>query len=272
MYLYYPPKFYWLNEGCSGEVDWQTIIQRRSRQLVSKAAWLDKFPQGRLLDIGAQKGEFIWFMQERGWVVEGVELDNNVPNPKNMPIRYGNFLEMNFPEDSYDVITFWAVLEHVYYPMSFIERAAKLLKPGGRLIVLVTNLNSIQARLYRADDYPRHLTIFTEKSAKLMCKKNGLRVTHVSTNQQSIFGGSVNGGLLYLFKYLLGGKEYDAETLFKEWKQPEDKNLFWGKWKGSPSTWVRNVSRLDRCLSLPFDYMLDRFGFGFIMTFSAIKE
>ena len=267
MSLYYPPRFYWSYEGVSREIDWPAIVQNRSRQLKSKAAWLKDLPPGRLLDIGAMKGEFLWFMQQKGWVVEGVELDNNVPNPAKMPIHYGDFLKMDFSQNYYDVITFWAVLEHVYHPVPFIEYASRLLKPGGRLVVLVTNLNSVQARFYRADDYPRHLTVFTASSAKAMCKKNGLRIERISTDQ-NIFGGALNGGLLYAFKHACGS---DTEALFNEWKQPEDKHLFWVKWKGRPSELIRTVSRIDKALSLPFEYVLDRFGLGFNMTFSAVK-
>ena len=53
------------------------------------------------------------FMQQRGWQVEGVELDQAVPNPGRMPIRYGDFLRMDFARNAYDAITLWAVLEHV---------------------------------------------------------------------------------------------------------------------------------------------------------------
>jgi SAM-dependent methyltransferase len=223
---------------------------------------------GRLLDIGAQKGEFLWEMRRLGWQVQGVELDASIPNPAVLPIRYGDFLSMDFAPSSFDCITFWAVLEHVYHPARFLERAASLLRPGGRLVALVTNLNSIQARFHRADDFPRHLTVFTSRSVQYLCETNGLRVTRLHTGQE-IFGGALNGGLVYFAKRLAG---YSEDEAFREWKQSSDPDLFWVKWRGRPSRVMRGISRVDRALTLPLEWLLDRLGFGFILTFAAIKD
>lgn len=264
---YYPEVFYWSWEGSEVQLDWTSIIQKREKQLHAKAEWLQGLKPGDLLDIGCQKGEFIWFMQKQGWTVEGVEMDQKVPNPANIPILYGDFLEMNFEENKYDAITLWAVLEHVYEPALFIEKASRLLKPNGRLVVLVTNINSIQGRCYGADDYPRHLTLFSHSSAKQLCQTNGLNLSRISTDQK-IFGASLSGGVLYLAKRLFGYSTDDAKT---EWKQLNDPDLFWCKWKGSPSKLVKFISKLDRLITLPFEYILDRLGHGHTLTFSAHK-
>lgn len=266
--IYYPREFYWSWEGETSALGWAEIIEKRRTQLEEKAKWLDGLPPGRLLDIGAQKGEFLWFMHQLGWQVDGVELDESVPNPGNMPIRYGDFLEMDFEEDQYDVITYWAVLEHVYEPRQFFEKAARLLKPGGRLVAVVTNLNSIQSRFYQADDYPRHLTIFTKSSVQRLCSSQGLKVTRVHTGQE-IFGGSLNGGFLYLAKRLLG---YTSHEALAEWKQFKDPNRFWCQWRGQDSFWIKNISRLDRLLTYPLEKLLDRLGYGLILSFSAEKS
>lgn len=264
---YYPPAFYWAWEGSEDALDWTSVMKSREVQLQAKATWLQGLAPGNLLDIGAQKGEFLWFMAQRGWKVQGVEMDSKVPNPAGLPIRYGDFLNMDFPEQSFDVVTLWAVLEHVYDPLSFVEKAARLLRPGGSLIVLVTNMNSIQARYYQADDYPRHLTLFTRASIRRMCQATGLELQQVSTDQR-IFGGSLSGGLVYAIKRLLGYRQ--DEALF-EWKQLKDPQLFWTKWRGRPSTTIKMISRLDRLITLPIEKLLDGFGYGFILTFKAQK-
>lgn len=262
---YYPPEFYWSWEGENALPDWSTIIERRRGQLTEKAKWLDGMPPGRLLDIGAQKGEFLWYMQQSGWQVEGIELDNQVPNPAGLPIRYGNFLEMELEEAQYDVVTLWAVLEHVYDPVAFVAKARKLLKPGGRLIVLVTNLNSIQSRYYQLDDYPRHLTLFTKGAVGRLCQRVGLKLLRVHTGQE-IFGGSLVGGLPYAVKRVFGYSESEARS---EWRQFRDPDLFWCQWRGRDSFLIKLISRVDRAVSYPIEFALDRMGFGQILTFSA---
>jgi SAM-dependent methyltransferase len=265
---YYPEAFYWAWEGAEGKLPWEEIIRRREKQLSAKKVWLDGVTSGKLLDVGAQKGEFLWFMQRAGWDVQGVEMDSKVPNPGGMPIHYGDFLAMDFGDEKFDAITLWAVLEHVYNPAMFIEKASALLKPGGRLVVLVTNLHSIQARYYQADDYPRHLTLFTRNSIALLCRRHHFLLDKVVTDQK-IFGGTLNGGLLYGVKRLFG---YPQSEALREWKQLEDPDLFWCKWRGKPSTVVRIVSKLDRLISYPVERLLDRLGFGFIITFSATRS
>jgi SAM-dependent methyltransferase len=235
--------------------------------LAAKSRVLADMAPGRLLDIGAQKGEFLWYMRERGWQVEGVELDNAVPNPQGLPIHYGDFLEMNFEAATFDAVTAWAVLEHVQDPRRFVEKAAALLKPGGRLVALVTNLNSIQGRWFRADDYPRHLTLFTRRSVRDLARRYGLTVTRIWTDQ-SVFGGALNGGLVFLVKRLGG---YSADEAFQEWRQIDDPLQFWAKWRGKPSALVLNASRLDRAITWFPERMLDALGYGFIMTFILQK-
>lgn len=267
MGAYYPNDFYWAWEGSKVKLDWADIIEKRRTQLNAKAAWFDGLKPGKLLDIGAQKGEFLWFMKEKGWDVEGVELDNDVPNPAQMPIRYGSFLSMDFGENKYDVITFWAVLEHVSEPAEFIKKATYLLKPGGVLIVLVTNFDSIQSRYYQADDYPRHLTLFSKKSVNMLCDSNGLLVNKTSTDQ-CVFGGTLNGGLIYLAKRILGYSTYDA---MNEWKQLQEPDLFWSQWRGKNSFAIKFIAKFDRLLTIPVELLLDKLGYGFIFTFRATK-
>lgn len=268
MRAYYPEDFYWLWEGLDGQLSWDEIIQKRLKQLEAKSIWLNGLPPGKLLDIGAQKGEFLWYMKEKGWDVLGVELDDEVPNPAKLPIRYGNFLDMDFGVEKYDAITLWAVLEHVIEPSEVIKKAVSLLMPGGALIILVTNFNSIQSKIYKADDYPRHLTLFSRKAIKLLCKSNGLILEKVITDQK-IFSGTLNGGLVFFIKRVLGYSNFDA---MNEWKQMEDPDLFWSKWRGRDSIAMKMFARIDRLLSLPLEPLFDGLGFGFILTFRAVKS
>ena len=84
----------------------------------------------RLLDIGCASG-VPRFMRRLGWEVEGVEVAM-------LPIQLLIFRSMKpeFPdiavaEPSYDVITAWAVLEHVHDPAAHFRTAGRLLRPGG---------------------------------------------------------------------------------------------------------------------------------------------
>jgi len=69
----------------------------------------------------------------------------------------------------------WAVLEHVYEPRAYARRIASVLDAGGRFLGVVTNFNSIHARWLRADDFPRHLTMFTKSSLGALLREAGLQ-------------------------------------------------------------------------------------------------
>ncbi len=67
---------------------------------------------GKILDIGSQKGEFLKHMQEEGWDVYGAEISSyaceyarNKLNLKN--IYEGDILELDLPERFFDVFTFY---------------------------------------------------------------------------------------------------------------------------------------------------------------------
>lgn len=118
---------------------------------------------GRLLDIGCGRGDFINQAVKQGWDAEGVDLlDWNTPHP--VVIRIGDFLSMDLPERRYDVITAWAMLEHVRKPSAFFEKVSALLKPDGRFIFVVPNFGAPGMRYSCTEDIPRHLWLFTPRA------------------------------------------------------------------------------------------------------------
>lgn len=264
---YYDTDFYWAHEG-GKPLTPEQLLQTRSSQLKAKARWLTGLPPGRLLDVGAQKGEFVHWMRLHGWHAEGQDFQALPGNPFGVPMRYGDVTEIDWGDDRFDVITAWAVLEHVQDPNAFMERLAFLLKPGGRLVVLVTNFNSIQARLFKQDDFPRHLTLFTKDSLTKFLGRHGLRVHRTSTDQY-VFGGSLNGGAVYLLKRCCGYGEHEA---MHEWRYAPDPLAFVGKWHGQGAPWLLWISRLDRLLTWLPERLLDASGLGFVITFEAIRS
>jgi len=265
---FYDDTYYWWAEQQGRQLSPEEQLAARMPQIEAKAACLAHLAPGRLLDIGAQKGEFLYVMRQRGWNVEGVEFSARPPNLFDMSIRYGEFLDMPFETSSLDVVTLWAVLEHVYHPRAYIRKVSSLLKRGGSALILVTNFNSIQGRIYRADDYPRHLTLFTKGSLRRLLEESGLKVRRLWTDQR-IFGGSLHGGLVYAVKRLFG---YSAQEVFSEWKQAKDPILFCCKWRGENSQAIRWISRFDRLISLPTEHLLDATGNGFNLIIEAKRS
>lgn len=263
---YYTGEFYWISESAIGApLSAQQLLVQRHPQIVAKLSHMAHLNPGRLLDIGTMKGEFLSVARDAGWQVEGVEFSDRVPSLFEVPVRYGEFLDMPFPMNSFDCITMWAVLEHVYEPRAYVAKIATLLKGGGRFIGVVTNFNTLQARLLRSDDYPRHLTMFTKRSLRRLLREAGLDLVRVWTDQR-LFGGPLRGMITYGVKRTLG---YTADEAFYEMRSWRDPEAFCCKFRGKPSVAMKWVSRLDNLLLWIPEKILDRARLGFTLGFEA---
>jgi SAM-dependent methyltransferase len=152
-------------------------------------------PPGRLLDIGTARGDFLVVMRQQGWDVVGIEPFENAGNPHDLPIH-----RIPFPngcgeiDGTFDVITAWAVFEHLHRPADAFYACEKLVRPGGQLIVQVPNLRSIQSRWALQEDVPRHLYFFSEPTLRAYGRRSGLMLEKI-VHTTDLFGGSGRGVL-----------------------------------------------------------------------------
>jgi 2-polyprenyl-3-methyl-5-hydroxy-6-metoxy-1,4-benzoquinol methylase len=106
-------------------------------------------PPGRLLDVGCSVGVFLELARESGWEVEGVEASEwSAGQARGRGFRVHNelFEQVELPEQSFDVLCFWDVLEHVPSPRAALVKAQRLLRPGGLLVVSTPDIASVSAR------------------------------------------------------------------------------------------------------------------------------
>jgi 2-polyprenyl-3-methyl-5-hydroxy-6-metoxy-1,4-benzoquinol methylase len=156
--------------------------------------------RGRLLDVGTADGHFLELMRGRGWDVAGVEPGGSRPDDddRGLDIRYGPFpaATQDLPDGSFDVVTAWAVFEHLHDPASAFAECARLLRPGGRLVIQVPNLDSVVSRLPINEDVPRHLYFYDPATLKAFGAKAGLQRLKVH-HTTDLFGGTPRDALRY---------------------------------------------------------------------------
>ncbi|WP_447641356.1 MULTISPECIES: class I SAM-dependent methyltransferase [Chitinophagaceae] len=158
----------------------RSITMKQKRTFVEKASGMKK---GMLLDIGAGTGAFAATMQQAGWQVTGLEPDETARG--NAQRLHGLSLQPSadlfvLPQNSFDAVTMWHVLEHVHDLHGYWKRISRVLKDAGVFIVAVPNYTSYDAQYYKefwaAWDVPRHLYHFSPKSMDVLAKQYGFKV------------------------------------------------------------------------------------------------
>lgn len=223
-------------------------LKKRVRQVVQR---VDE--PGRILDIGCATGIFLNGMKELGWQTLGIE-----PNAEaaeyaikrfNLDVIHGYLVDANLPEDSFDVVTIWDVIEHVPKVESFIIEILKILKPGGLLIATLPNGKAWErylfGRYWVGWEIPRHYRTFTPSTIKDFLLRHGFQ-------NISIFSFIGRHGAFML------------------------SISFWlSSWKGKP--WQKNLingllgSLPFRIISHPFFLIAEAFNCSNVMSFAAQK-
>jgi len=183
----------------------------------------------RLLDYGTGTGYFTDFMNRKDYSAEGIEIDPEArrygAEKFGIVVRAPEALFSELQPESFDVITLWHVLEHLYDPQRYLERFRELLSAGGKLIVAVPNHKSKDAEAYGSDwaayDVPRHLWHFSPATMRKMMEQSGFRVveTHhmpldpfyvsIMSQKYRSGGGLISGGLKGLGSFV--ASTLDAE-------------------------------------------------------------
>jgi len=151
--------------------------------------------RGRLLDIGAGRGEMLTAARELGWEAVGIEpsqpFADYAEKLSGADVRREPIEHCDFESESFDAVILGAVLEHLYNPDETVREIARVLRPGGALFVDVPNEIGLYFRvgnLYeklRGRDWvvniaptfePFHVFGFSPRSLRALLSKHGLQV------------------------------------------------------------------------------------------------
>jgi len=178
-------------------------LLRRSRGRLARR--LDRLaPPGPILDVGAGDGALVNALAHRGRDVTGLEREGSGAH-----IRAGDIGEL---DGEWAAIVFWHSLEHLRAPGAALDRAARLLAPGGILVIAVPNSDSLQSQAFGdrwlALDLPRHLVHVPAGALVDRLGAAGMRLERVS----HLRGGQVLFGWLHGIVGSLPGSPdlYDA--------------------------------------------------------------
>ena len=162
---------------------YQAVRKKTLRQKRTLICKISGKKAGTLLDVGSGTGAFVNEMLQNKWDVTGLEPDEDARRvaKENFQCELKSIDELfGLPENKFDVITLWHVLEHVHDLQNYLLQFKKLLKQDGKLVIAVPNYTSFDASVYKefwaAYDVPRHLYHFSPNSMKLLIAKNGMKI------------------------------------------------------------------------------------------------
>ena len=164
-------------------------VPRYQESVRASTLWLERMENGKLLDVGCGDGTFLNRMRDLGWTVQGIDPDLRAVEQARsrfaLDVVAAPFEEHRFPGDSFDAVVASHVIEHVHDPLSMLRECRRILKPGGKLVVLTPNYLGLQHRwlgtAWAGIDCPRHLFLFSRRSLGRGCEIAGLRVVALRT-------------------------------------------------------------------------------------------
>src|SRR6266576_6699367 len=121
---------------------------------------LRELPRGALLDVPAGEGALATRLIDVGFDVRCCDLYPEIFRLDGVDVHQGNLdAELPFGDRSFDYVTCLEGLEHIENPQQAMREFARVLKPGGQLIVSVPNILNIEERLkWLLYGYTSHFT------------------------------------------------------------------------------------------------------------------
>jgi SAM-dependent methyltransferase len=138
-----------------------------------------------ILDVGTGGGEFAYLLKSLGHHVTGIEPNKGYAEfsikEYGLNVHNGFIQDIQLPDQAFDLITIWHVLEHTENPTQVIEKLYALLKPGGVLVVEVPTVNAT-CQAPKSTFHEAHIFNFNHDTLRKMGEKTGFEELNYKTS------------------------------------------------------------------------------------------
>jgi 2-polyprenyl-3-methyl-5-hydroxy-6-metoxy-1,4-benzoquinol methylase len=142
---------------------------------------------GQVLDVGCYGGIFIHEARRQGYELTGVEPSAwaaaYAAECTGVRVVQGDCLSTSFPDDSFDMVTLWDVIEHLEDPLGCLRSVHGYLRDEGLVFVTTHDIESRFARML-GRRYPWlmrfHLVHFSPRTLSRMLEEAGFAVEEVA--------------------------------------------------------------------------------------------
>ena len=172
--------------------------------------------KNNLLELGCGRGEFLKGFSDIGVECYGVDLSDYAKKIcSSAHISKVNLVseKLPFQENFFDFIYSKSFVEHFYHPEKIFEESYRVLKPGGKLITLTPDWETIYKMFY--EDYT-HRTPFTINSLKHIHSINGFRKIKVERFRQLPIIWNEDGSYKFFFLLLAEVTRFVSPAFLKK--------------------------------------------------------
>lgn len=180
------------------------------RKLISIMKKTSKLKDSKLLDVGSNTGVFLKEFRKYSDNIFGVEPSKEAAIiaqtlfPQN--VQNAVISSAILENTSFDIITMWDVIEHLYDPSSDLMTLFQKLKPGGIVYITTHDVGDWFAKIM-GPNYPaymyQHFFHFSQKTLCLMLQKQGFQIVNLQR-----FCKSWSLGYLYQMLQKIWPKSY----------------------------------------------------------------
>jgi len=141
---------------------------------------------GELMDIGCGTGNFLAAARDAGYTVTGIELDGNAARfakervglERVLPLTIAEFAERH-SDQTFEVVTFFEVLEHQAAPGEFLQKVKSCLKTGGFIGLSVPNRERWMTGPDVLDYPPNHFLRWNAEALKKFLQAQGFEILSI---------------------------------------------------------------------------------------------
>lgn len=145
----------------------------------------------RLLDVGCGLGQLVKVAGDRGWDSLGIDQSSTavqIANRLGANVERRDFFSEELDGRRFDVIVMTELVEHVARPRDFLERAFRMLAPGGLFYVTTPNFDSLTRRVVGGawdPIHPQHVSYFVTETLVRCVREAGFRLREVGSRNTS---------------------------------------------------------------------------------------
>jgi 2-polyprenyl-3-methyl-5-hydroxy-6-metoxy-1,4-benzoquinol methylase len=183
----------WPSEGA-----YRRLLKRTAKLLRRIEGLLGRSKNGiHLLDVGCSSGAFLSAAASLGVRVEGVEpaaRPAETAIKMGLNVHHGLLQDLALPENAFDVITLFEVIEHLKDPLTLLRACLHVLRPEGLLVIRTGNTDSWTAQVLRArweyfhlKRHGGHICFYSPASIKSLAERTGFAVERLTTHAVSFY-------------------------------------------------------------------------------------